>query len=1032
MPDVPSFTTFKDELSRLVNLFEKKANLYDAENYDEASLRNDFLTPFWRALGWDTENREGASQLLREVEIETRVDIAGKKKRADYIFRTNGISRFVCEAKQPSEDLSRKNAYQTQRYAFNLGLFPAILSNFKSMQLFFVGGKPDQNEPFPVYQTWHHSEYKASASELWNLFARESVAAGSLDKIVSNLKKKPMPGKARQGWLWIPQRVRTVDEVFLAYIEDQRVALARDLIDQNKGYEWDDATLNECIQRVLDRILFIRICEDRDIDTGKTLEQIQRDWQSIEVNRPSLYSMVVSHFTALAVTFNGALFNEGHESEKLKVSDAYLTSIIHELSSEDSDYLFATLPVEILGSVYERFIGKMIGVTKSGKLKPPEYKEAVRKTEGVYYTPRYIVDYIVEQTVGKMLDDKDPKGVSKLRFLDPACGSGSFLIRVFERICEHYIEWFRQNPNAQRKELCYKDSQGGLHLTTHLKRRIMRENVFGVDLDSQAIEVTMLSLYLKILEGETRSTLGLNYSLFPKETFLPDLSHNVRLGNSLIANDYFDLFAQEGEREKVKPFDWDVEFSEILKAGGFDAVVGNPPYVTGEFMADEQIEYLKNHYTAAFGKFDLYMVFLETAIKLHKKSGMVGFIIPNKFMFTKSGKGLRAILSKQPLKEIVDFGDSGVFEGVTNYPCIVVLGGSPQPAFVYRSCHSKPELELSRFEVPLKALSAAPWSLSAKDESTVLEKLSAASDQRLKDVIERFSTGVQTGADKILIPKEEAVKAEKLEKIFLRPCLRGRNVKRYAVQWDGRYIVWPYDKASGEIVPEAQLAKAKHIHQRLVSERTKLARRVWFGKNAKELSGAWFGLMYKEPDANFDKLHILSPCLADRTQFALNDNGFRFVTGTAGVLGLIPKDNSREQCLYLLALLNSAVTEFFIKKRSPKFAGGFYKFTAPYLKELPLPRLDTTQKEGREQFKKLTTFAATMVSTSEKLASAKSDSYRNTLGSTLRATEHRINELIFSLYGLSEDDVSIITSGVTPQQELAKAAPLKEDQSLFQ
>jgi hypothetical protein len=203
MPDVPSFASFKDDLFHLVSLFEKKASLHETENYDEAALRNDFLTPFWRALGWDTENREGASQLLREVEIETRVDIAGKKKRADYIFRTNGISRFVCEAKKPREDLSRKFAYQAQRYAFNLGLFPVLLSNFKEMQLFFVGGKPDQNEPFPVYKTWHFTEFKAKADELWALFARESVASGSLDKIVASLRKKPMPGKARQGWLWI-------------------------------------------------------------------------------------------------------------------------------------------------------------------------------------------------------------------------------------------------------------------------------------------------------------------------------------------------------------------------------------------------------------------------------------------------------------------------------------------------------------------------------------------------------------------------------------------------------------------------------------------------------------------------------------------------------------------------------------------------------------------------------------------------------------------------------------------------------------
>ncbi len=827
MPDKASFETFKEELSRLTGLFQKKIGVYESEGYDEASLRNDFLTPFWRALGWDTENREGLPQQLREVEIETRVHIAGRKKRADYVFRTNGVSKFVCEAKKVKEELSFQHAYQAQRYAYNLSLFPATLTNFKLLQLFFVGGRPDQQSPFPVYRAWDFSQYQSQAREIWDLFARENVASGSFEKIVATLKKKPLPGKARQGWLWIPERVRTVDEEFLAYIEDQRLRLARDLLEQNKKYKWDDDTLNECIQRILDRVLFTRICEDRDIDTGRTLEQIVGDWDQIEVNKPSLYSMLVAHFNKLDTTFNGALFKKGHESEKLRVSDAFLTPLIQDLSNEDSPYLFNTLPVEILGSVYERFIGKAVGVTRSGHLKPPEYKPAARKAGGVYYTPSYIVDYIIQKTVGKLLDAKEPKAVAKLRFLDSSCGSGSFLIRVFDKVCEHHIRWFQQNPKSQRKEVCYTDSQGNLHLTTHLKREIMLNNIYGIDIDHQAVEVTMLSLYLKILEGETRSSLGFNYSLFPKETFLPDLNKNIRLGNSLVESDYFDLLSDPAEREVIKAFDWSHEFASIVQSGGFDAVVGNPPYVTGEFMPDEQIEYLKKHYVSAFGKFDLYMTFLEKAIKLHKTNGTVGFIIPNKFMFTKAGQGLRLFISKQQITEIVDFGDSGVFEGVTNYPCIVTIGPESLKEFVYRLCISKPDAETRRITVTTDSLGSAPWNFSSKNETVVLDKLTASSTKRLKDVIERFSTGIQTGADKILIVNPQIVKSEKLEKEFLKKCLRGRTVKRYSVQWDSRWVIWPYDKFSGKILSETELKKsAPNIYRRLVANKSKLSKRV--------------------------------------------------------------------------------------------------------------------------------------------------------------------------------------------------------------
>jgi len=1004
MENTHSFATFTEEVSRLTGLFQKKIGLYQTEAYDEMSLRNDFLTPFWRALGWDTENREGLPQLLREVEIETRVDIAGRKKRADYIFRTNGVSKFVCEAKKVKEDLSPKHAYQAQRYAFNLSLFPATLSNFKSLQLFFVGGKPDARQPFPVYLTWDFSEYKAKAHELWNLFSRESVASGSLDKLVADLKKKPIPGKERRGWVWIPERVRTVDDEFLAYIEGQRITLARDLLKQNRRREWDDASLNECIQRILDRVLFTRICEDRDIDTGKPLQQIVADWTDSEASKPSLYSMLIEHFNRLDVSFNGALFKQGHESEKLKVSDSYLTVLIQDLSNEDSPYLFSTLPVEILGSVYERFIGKTVGVTKGGKLRPPEYKPAVRKAGGIYYTPSYIVDYIVEQTVGKQLEGKDLNATAKLRFIDPACGSGSFLIRVFDRVCEHYIRYFQKNPGLQRKELCFSDAQGNLHLTTHLKRQIMLNNIHGVDIDYQAIEVTMLSLYLKILEGETRSSLGFNYTLFPKETFLPDLNKNIRLGNSLIQNDYFDLLSDPEERVAIKAFDWGIEFRDYMKSGGFDAVVGNPPYVTGEFVPDEQIQYLKNHYISAFGKFDLYMVFLEMAAKLSKPNGAVGFIIPNKFMFTKSGKGLRLFLSKKPITEIVDFGDSGVFEGVTNYPCILIVGPELPKKFFYRSCISRPETETRRISVTNNSLGPAPWNFSSGDETIVLDKLAKGADGHLKDVVARFSTGIQTGSDKILIVNQETVKADQLEKEYLRKCLRGRTVKRYAITWDGRSVIWPYNRTSNEILSESDLKRAaRHIYKRLTTNKAKLSKRVWFGKNAHELSGEWFGLMYRELDSNFETLHIVSPCLASKCQFALNQDEFRFVTGTAGVLGIIPKDNSRDNSLFLLGLLNSSVTEFFLKRRSPRFAGGFYKFTAPYLKQLPLPSSNSPAKRLQ-----VITHVQALLDASEELPKVKSASAKTTLEGTIRSNEMKLNEIFYSWYGLSPKDISVI------------------------
>lgn len=358
MPIENSFDFFQAELARLTASFHKGLTSYRQEGYDESALRNDFLTPFWRALGWDIENKEGLAQSLREVQIESRVHIEGRKKRADYLFRCGGLERFVCEAKKPKEELDKKAAYQAQRYAFNLRLLIATLSNFEALQVFIVGGKPEQESPWDFCKQWHYTEYVKSAQEIWDLFSRNNVASGSLEKYISSLPKKPLKGKkARQGWLIAPERIRTVDAEFLAYVEGERELLAKDLIEQNKKHKWTSIDLNESIQRILDRVLFVRISEDRDIDTGRSLELILSDWESMQVGQPTLYSRLVAHFNRLDESFNGALFKSGHESETLKLSDEYLVDLIRDLSSEDSlslvgDQLMSPVPLPDSGNAH--------------------------------------------------------------------------------------------------------------------------------------------------------------------------------------------------------------------------------------------------------------------------------------------------------------------------------------------------------------------------------------------------------------------------------------------------------------------------------------------------------------------------------------------------------------------------------------------------------------------------------------------------------------------------------------------------------
>src|SRR5207245_6957080 len=283
----PNFEHFKAEITRLARKYHENYPQFQEERFDEASLRIDYLGPFWRALGWDVENAKNQPQSLREVQVETRF-YDDRRKRADYVFRTDGIERFVCEAKSPLEDLTKRGAYQSQRYAYNLGVRVAILTNFGKFQVFILGGKPDPDAPWDAWKQWNYMEFEAKAKEIWDLLARAAVGANGLENTIASLPKRA--GRGRQGWLIVPERTRPVDSDFLEYIEQQRASLASDLLKNNNDREWNEHDLNEAVQRIINRILFVRICEDRDIDTGRTLEGMVSDWKPLSHGDAPLYS----------------------------------------------------------------------------------------------------------------------------------------------------------------------------------------------------------------------------------------------------------------------------------------------------------------------------------------------------------------------------------------------------------------------------------------------------------------------------------------------------------------------------------------------------------------------------------------------------------------------------------------------------------------------------------------------------------------------------------------------------------------------
>ncbi len=355
-------------------------------------------------------------------------------------------------------------------------------------------------------------------------FSREAILTGAFDKYINS--KTNHKGTA------------TVDTAFLAEIERWRDSLARNIALRNP--DLTSRELNFAVQQTIDRIIFLRICEDRGIeDYGRLL--------AVQKNGTDIYPRLFELFQQADQRYNSGLFHFQSEKRRdtpdtltptLVIDDKVLKDILKTLYYPDSPYEFSVLPADILGQVYEQFLGQVIRLTPAHRA-VVEPKPEVKKSGGVYYTPTYIVNYIVQQTIGVLVEGKKPNQVSQLTILDPACGSGSFLLGAYQFLLDWHREHYRQNPNKWangKNPRLYQTEGSDWQLTITERKRILLNNIYGVDIDSQAVEVTKLSLLLKVLENE--QNLLKQLSLF-KERVLPELNKNFTCGNSLISNDFY-------------------------------------------------------------------------------------------------------------------------------------------------------------------------------------------------------------------------------------------------------------------------------------------------------------------------------------------------------------------------------------------------------------------------------------------------------------------------------------------------------------
>lgn len=669
----------------LVSKFKMNETDCYAPNYREHQLRVEYINPLFELLGWDVINKSGRPVSIKDVVHEDVVRVEGRPKAPDYGFRVEGARRFFVEAKRPAIGVSDKaSALQIRRYGWNAKLAISILTDFATISVYDCRASPEVHDSAEnaLLISFKCEDFATRWDEINLLLSRDAVAAGSLDQFVDRTEDT-------RGFV-------PVDKSFLSQIENWRAWLAQDMASLNSSLSVQ--TLNECVQLVIDRIVFLRIAEDRGIEPHGRLHAL--------CGASDVYSGLINIFYQADKRYNSGLFhfqespaqNDTRDTitPTLKVSDHIITKVLRSVYRPESVYEFSVIPSEILGQIYEQFLGKVIRLTSAGAV--VDNKPEVKKAGGVYYTPSDIVRHIVEQSLKAHLSIPPLQISSKkgrkttftpLRVLDPACGSGSFLIETYQQLLDWHLDWYVADDAIKhargRTPKLFSAGENGWRLSIAEKRRILLTHVYGVDIDKQAVEVTKLSLLLKMLEGESSDALAAQMDLFEIRV-LPDISANIKCGNSVVSTDIIpELLAGalgDVEISRNNPFNWESEYPFLKATGGFDVIVGNPPYIDSEWMSRHwplERRYCSDHYAYASGNWDIFCVFTGRAIDLLRSGGSLSFIVPNKIMTATYAGALRQYLATQgALERIRDYSMVSVFP-VAVYPIVFLFRRSAKP-----------------------------------------------------------------------------------------------------------------------------------------------------------------------------------------------------------------------------------------------------------------------------------------------------------------------------------------------------------------
>jgi len=923
-----------ERIKELISLFEQKKNSGEIRKYKEEDTKKDFILPLFEALGWNVYNRGKKNDSISAEETIS-------KKRVDYGFRINGIPKFFLEAKSLKEDNIHNNPnYVTQAidYAWMKSCSWAILTNFETIAVYNADWK-ESNHGNNLFFVLHPNDFLNDSRFAY--LSKIAFENEELDKIASKYGKK--------------QLKNPINKQLLLDMIHFREILSKDIVRNNQDMHLAQEDIDESVQRILDRLIFIRNAEDREHEENKLLSNL-RQWTA--KGKEELVREIWGVYKYYDSVYNSKLFGdkEPHLADKLIISNEVLQEVIEGLNQSKDNYYrydFSIIESDTLGNIYEQYLGNILKSTpKRAKL---EQSKAHRKEQGIYYTPSYIVDYIVRNTVGEYIKTHTSEEIRKVRILDPACGSGSFLMRAYKELENYWTKELKLKEGDLRQT---KWDIENFEQFYSIKTEILKNNIFGVDLDPKAVEIAQLNLLLQISE---------------KGEKLPLLQNNIKVGNSLI----------DDPSVSDKAFKWGEEFPEIMKEGGFDIIIGNPPYVDIKQLEPKLVKYFFRQYSTIENRMNLYSTFIEKAFYLLKQDGYFSFIIPNSILYNESYRKIRKLLiNETTITNIVRLPDN-VFSGV-KIETIILVYKKTQKRQKSNTCEVYIYPRNAKIESIQKEncpdilnIDQATWGsdeykfLISKDPASniIINKIEENSIISLGDICD-FSLGL-TPYDKYKGHTDQQIKDRVFHSTYekdktFKPLLSGEDIVRYGIFWNKKEYI-SYGSWLGAPREKKFFTNPHIVVRQIISG---VPPRIYAGYTEEELYN---------------------------TQIGFN---------------LISKDEMKFRIKYILAILNSKLMSYYHKEKYlDPTKTLFQKILIANAKKFPIKIIPLSLQDDLVTLVDKLIFLRKEI----KMLSGKKNDKWFKAQKDLEKIDSEIDQEIYELYGLNEEEINLINSYFSTQ-----------------